>query len=62
MSDFLTPPELAKREGIPEGTLAQWRYQRKGPAFHKVGRHVRYRLADVEAWEATLRVECGGAA
>jgi excisionase family DNA binding protein len=35
---------------VPTGTLANWRYQRRGPRFVKVGRHVRYRRSDVEAW------------
>lgn len=41
---------------VPEGTLANWRYQGRGPRFVKVGRHVRYRRTDVEAWlERNLR-------
>jgi hypothetical protein len=45
-----SPPELAEYLRIPEHTLAQWRYQRLGPAWHRVGRHVRYAWADVERW------------
>jgi excisionase family DNA binding protein len=59
--DFMTPPQLAERLGLPEGTLAQWRYHRKGPAFHKIGRHVRYSVSDIECWEATQRTACGAA-
>jgi excisionase family DNA binding protein len=41
---------------VPVGTLANWRYQGKGPRFVKIGRHVRYRRSDVEAWlEANVR-------
>jgi excisionase family DNA binding protein len=36
--------------GIPVGTLYQWRHRRKGPPAAKVGRHLRYDRADVEAW------------
>jgi excisionase family DNA binding protein len=36
--------------GVSVGTLANWRYQGRGPRFVKVGRHVRYRRADVESW------------
>jgi predicted DNA-binding transcriptional regulator AlpA len=36
--------------GIPIGTLANWRYQGRGPALVKVGRHVRYRRSDVAGW------------
>lgn len=47
---MIGPPELAEYLSIPEHTLAQWRYQRLGPAWHRVGRHVRYSWADVERW------------
>ena len=47
---LLTPPELADLLGIPEATLAQWRYRHVGPPYVKVGRHIRYRVEDIEAW------------
>jgi len=47
---LLTPRDVATFVGVPEPTLAQWRYLRTGPAFIKVGKHVRYRATDVEAW------------
>lgn len=56
MSDFdvedrlLRPDEVAELLGVPVGTMANWRYQGRGPAFVKVGRHVRYRRRDVDAW------------
>jgi len=49
---WLTRPEVADRLQIPKQTLAQWACQGLGPRFAKFGRHVRYRLVDVEAWEA----------
>jgi hypothetical protein len=48
---WLTRQELAKREKLPPATLAQWGSQGKGPKYAKFGRHVRYRLSDVIAWE-----------
>jgi excisionase family DNA binding protein len=46
---LLTPKQAAEFLGVPEGTLAQWRSQRRGPSFIKLeGRLVRYRLSDVE--------------
>jgi hypothetical protein len=48
---WLTRPELAAREKVPVATLAQWGPQGKGPKYAKFGRHVRYRLSDVIAWE-----------
>lgn len=48
---------LARLLRIPEATPAQWRYLGRGPKFVKVGRHVRYRTNDVEAW---LLANCHG--
>lgn len=48
---WITRSELARRLRLPEATPAQWASQGKGPKYAKFGRHVRYRLADVIAWE-----------
>ena len=40
---LLRPGEVAEVLGVPQGTLANWRYQGLGPTYVKVGRHVRYR-------------------
>lgn len=45
-----TPPEVAEYLGVPPRTLEMWRYRRTGPRWSKVGRHIRYRWADVDAW------------
>ncbi|MCX3060730.1 DNA-binding protein [Streptomyces sp. GXMU-J5] len=29
---------------------AQWKYRGIGPNVHKVGRHLRYRWTEVDAW------------
>ena len=42
--------QLSENLQIPPRTLDQWAYRGKGPAFIRVGRHRRYRQADVEAW------------
>jgi len=47
---LLTPAEVAEYLGVPEKTLAQWRSDRHGPLPLRIGRYVRYRLPDVEAW------------
>ncbi|MDO3167207.1 helix-turn-helix domain-containing protein [Mycobacteroides abscessus subsp. abscessus] len=47
-----SPDELAAHLGVPVRTLAEWRYRGGGPRFVKVGRHVRYRHEDVDAWMA----------
>jgi hypothetical protein len=43
--------QLARRWGISERTLERWRWLRRGVNFVKIGGHVAYRLADVEAYE-----------
>lgn len=45
-----TPRELAAYLQVSEPQLAQWRYQRLGPAFIKTGGLVRYAPADIERW------------
>lgn len=55
---LLTPTQAAEVLGVPEGTLAQWRSQRRGPAFIKLeGRLVRYRARDLEAYIGQRAVE-----
>jgi excisionase family DNA binding protein len=50
---LLTPKQAAEFLGVPDGTLAQWRSQRRGPVFIKLeGRLVRYRARDLETYIA----------
>ena len=44
------PPEVAAYLGVPVQTLYQWRTASKGPRGIRVGKHVRYRWGDVDAW------------
>jgi excisionase family DNA binding protein len=52
----LSKEELSERLGVPVETLKRWRRTGHGPAFIRAGKHVRYRVADVEAWEKTRLV------
>ncbi|MFF7313392.1 helix-turn-helix domain-containing protein [Streptomyces sp. NPDC008137] len=45
-----TPAEVAAYLGVPAKTLYQWKYRGTGPNVHKVGRHLRYRWSEVDAW------------
>ncbi|MEU2308912.1 helix-turn-helix transcriptional regulator [Streptomyces misionensis] len=45
-----TPVEVAAYLGVPVKTLYQWKYRGIGPNVHKVGRHLRYRWPEVDAW------------
>lgn len=51
---FLSAAEVSQRWGgaVSTGTLANWRTQRKGPPYQKLGSKVRYPVAQLEAWEA----------
>lgn len=50
---WLSPEELSARwRGKPKpSTLRNWRYRGIGPKAQRIGKNVRYLLADVEAWE-----------
>lgn len=50
-STLLTPRSLAERYGLPLATIYRWRSSGAGPRGFRVGKFVRYRLEDVEAWE-----------
>lgn len=45
-----TPEQVAEFLGVPVATLYQWRHRGSGPRASRVGRHIRYRWADVERW------------
>ena len=47
---LLTPQVVADALGVPLQTLYTWRVKQAGPRGIKVGRHLRYRRSDVEAW------------
>lgn len=46
----MTVEEMSAYLRIPVKTAYNWRSMNKGPKGIKVGRHVRYRYEDVEAW------------
>jgi len=50
---LLTPKQAAEFLGVPSGTLAQWRSERRGPPYIKLeDRLVRYRRSDLEEYLA----------
>ncbi len=47
----ITPAQFESIYGIPRGTLANLRWQKKGPRYFKAGsRRVLYMVEDVEEW------------
>jgi len=49
--DLLTQKQLAQRWALSERTLERWRITAAGPTYIKLGYLVRYRMADIEAFE-----------
>jgi excisionase family DNA binding protein len=49
-AELLTPDETADLLRVPVQLLYRWRYERRGPPSFKIGRYVRYRRAELEAW------------
>lgn len=48
--DIIDSAQLSAETGISIRTLDNWAWLGKGPAYIKLGRHRRYRRADVERW------------
>lgn len=53
---LLTAQEVASLTGLSVETLAQWRSQRRGIPYLKIGRAVRYDVADVQSYLEGCRV------
>lgn len=47
---LLTPGDVAGQLGVPVKTLYVWRTKNGGPRGIRVGKHLRFRQADVDAW------------
>ena len=48
---YLTEKELATRWNLLPKTLRQWRWDKKGPKYSKIGGRISYRPEDVEKFE-----------
>ena len=56
LSDLLTPDDVSSITGLSLDTLAQWRSQKRGISYLKIGRAVRYDPAEVQAYLERCRV------
>ena len=56
MLDLLNEVKAAEALCLKPETLCRWRWEGKGPAYHKIGAAIRYGRADLEAFVATHRV------
>ena len=53
---LLSAEQVAELTGLAPDTLAQWRSQRRGIPYLKIGRAVRYDFNDVQAYLRGCRV------
>lgn len=53
---YIDEREVARRTSLARITLRTWRSRGEGPPFHKIGRRVLYRWADVEQWIEARKV------
>lgn len=59
MHELITPAQLAIELGNEVQTLSVWRLYKKGPKYIRVGRLIRYRRSDIEAWLDSQTVKVG---
>ncbi|YCU34414.1 helix-turn-helix transcriptional regulator [Mycobacteroides abscessus] len=52
--DLIGVDELASMIGVSASTVRWWKQTGKGPRSAKIGKHVKYRRKDVEAWVESL--------
>jgi len=48
INEALTESDAATRLGLKVATLRAWRHQRRGPAFVRLGRAIRYLASDLD--------------
>ena len=53
MQPLLTQRQAAETLALSERTLERFRVTGAGPKFVRLGKSIRYRLADLEAWIAS---------
>jgi len=49
-SKLWTITDVSDHLGVPVNTLYQWRTKGYGPQGRRIGKYVRYRPEDVDAW------------
>jgi hypothetical protein len=57
LSSVVVERDAARYIGFTSAALRKWRREGRGPAYIRFGRSVRYRIADLDHWLDTYRVE-----
>lgn len=55
LDPLVTITELAEYLGVPVKTIYEWRQAGRGPVGVRIGRHLKFRLSDVQAWVDSRR-------
>lgn len=50
LGDYLSVDELAQYLQLSKETIYHWRLEGTGPRATKLGKHLRYRRENIEAW------------
>ena len=50
LDPLVTITEFAEYLGVPVKTIYEWRQTGRGPVCVRIGRHLKFRLSDVQAW------------
>jgi len=53
----LNEKSTAEYLSVSVKTLQMWRHQRRGPAYLKISRAVRYRVEDLDAYLRSCRID-----
>jgi excisionase family DNA binding protein len=51
--EWESPAQLADRLGLPVSTIYRWNQTGDGPPSYRFGKHVRYKVSDVDKWAET---------
>lgn len=54
---YLNEKQVSQQYGWPLSTLRNWRHLRRGPCYSKIGKSVRYRVADLEDFMRRHRID-----
>ncbi|MHA3722556.1 helix-turn-helix transcriptional regulator [Leucobacter sp. HY1910] len=55
LEPLLDIEELANYLGIPVATIYDWRVRGHGPRAHRLGKHLKFALSDIQTWMAEQR-------
>lgn len=61
LPEWSGPTELAQWLQVSVQTVYDWNSKGTGPQAHKIGRHLRFRRADVERWLGSRTIPQGAA-